>query len=136
MLTRLPRLRALAFAACVAGVVPVAASSTVATAAPTASAAAVKYTSCSVSNVKYPGSGYYTSLKKYRLGCSSARSNMKAHYTCRTKHGRSGHCSRVRGYRCSETRKSIPTEYNARVTCSKKKSGKTYKFVYTYQQNT
>lgn len=129
MLTRLPRLRTLAVMACVAGAVPVVASSTVATAAPTASAARTCTTS-----IKYPGVGYFTSLKTTRLSCRSGRSNMKAHYNCRTKHSKSGKCSSVRGYKCTETRKSIPTEYDARVTCSKKKHGKTYKFIYTYQQ--
>ncbi|MCW3040843.1 MAG: hypothetical protein JWM31_2748 [Solirubrobacterales bacterium] len=126
MPNRLPRARSIAVLACLAGAVPVvAATSTAAVASPTASAAATCKTP------KYPGVGYYTSLKATGLGCASATKVMKHHYTCRTKHGKSGTCSRVDGYKCTEKRVKSAIEYDARVTCSK--SGK--KVVYTYQQD-
>lgn len=133
MLNRLPRLRTLAVMACVAGAVPVVVSSTVATAAPTARAASSNSHTCKTRS--YPGSGYFTSLKTYRTSCASGRTVMLNHYKCRVKHGRKGHCGSTSGYHCSETRKSIPTEYNARVSCKKTRHGRTYKVSYTYQQN-
>ena len=79
---------------------------------------------------KYPGQGYFTSLQVSRVSCATGKRVMRAHYTCRTKHGRKGRCPSVLGYRCTETRRSIPTEYTSRVTC---KRG-TKKVVYTYEQ--
>jgi hypothetical protein len=83
---------------------------------------------------KYPGQGYFTSLDVSHTSCATGVKVTKAHYRCRTRHGKKGRCtSRVLGYRCTEgKRNSIPTEYTARVTC---KNG-TRKVVYTYQQNT
>lgn len=136
MLTRLPRLRALAVMACVAGAVPVVVSSTVATAAPTASAASSNSHTCSTPS--YPGSGYFNTLKTYRTSCKSGRKVVLNHYKCRVKHGRKGHCGKTSGYRCTEYRPksgAIATQYNARVTCKKKRHGRTYKVVYTYQQD-
>ena len=80
---------------------------------------------------KYPGLGYFTTLEVTHVSCATGRRVTLAHYRCRTKHGRSGRCSSVLGYRCSERRNSIPTEYNARVSC---KRG-TKRVVYTYQQH-
>jgi hypothetical protein len=82
----------------------------------------------------YPGSGYFTSLKVSHVSCSTGRTVTLAHYRCRTENGRKGRCKRrVRGYRCSENRFStIPTEFNARVTC--KRGAR--RVIYTYQQNT
>ena len=86
----------------------------------------------SCSPPKYPGNGYFTSLKVTGTGCTTGKRVALAHYRCRTKHGKKGRCSsRVRGFRCSENRNSIPTEINSRVTC--KDGGK--KVVFTYQQN-
>jgi hypothetical protein len=79
---------------------------------------------------KYPGQGYFTSLQVSHVSCATGKKVMHAHYRCRIRHGRKGHCGRVLGYRCTETRRSIPTEYTARVTC---KSG-SKKVVYTYEQ--
>ena len=83
---------------------------------------------------KYPGSGYFTSLKASGVSCKKARKVALAHYECRTENGRKGRCSRrVLRFRCSEDRfAQIPTEFNSRVTC--KRGGKRVKF--TYQQNT
>jgi hypothetical protein len=81
---------------------------------------------------KYPGQGYFTSLKVTGISCSGGKAVMKGHYRCRTKNGIKGKCASFNGWRCSEKRQVIPTEYNARVTC--KKGSRTV--VYTYQQDT
>ncbi|MCW2966358.1 MAG: hypothetical protein JWM71_130, partial [Solirubrobacteraceae bacterium] len=95
-------------------------------AAPAAHAAAT----CSAP--KYPGQGYFTSLKVAHVSCATGKKVTLAHYRCRTKHGIRGKCARVDGYKCSEHRNSIPTEFDSRVTCV---SG-SRRVVYTYQQNT
>jgi hypothetical protein len=84
-------------------------------------------------NPKYPGSGYFTSLKVTKVSCATGKKVAVAYYKCRLKHGVSGRCtSRVLGYSCKETRTSIPTEIDARVTC---KDG-SKKVEHSYQQNT
>lgn len=122
------RLRAVAALATVAAAVPVVGGvATAGAAQPTATASK----SCGSSLPKYPGVGYFTSLKVYGLSCSSGKKVMLAHYRCRVKHGKAGKCGSVSGYRCSERRFMGPTEYDARVTC--KKGSK--KVVYTYSQD-
>jgi hypothetical protein len=93
---------------------------------PTASAA-------TCSPPAYPGSGYFTTLKTKNVGCKTGKKVTLAHYRCRIEHGKKGRCKRkVLGYRCSEKRTAIPTEFNSKVTC---KRG-TKRVIYTYQQNT
>lgn len=126
---RLRRARSVAVLACLAGAVPaVAVTSTAAAAGPVASAAAT----CSAP--KYPGVGYFTSLKATKVSCKSANTVLKHHYSCRLKKGRSGKCTKkVDGYKCTEgKRQSSSVEFNARVTCTKS-GGK--KIVFTYQQD-
>jgi hypothetical protein len=84
----------------------------------------------SCSPPKYPGQGYFTSLQVAHVSCATGKKVTLAHYRCRIKHGRKGRCSSVLHYRCTETRRSIPTEFTARVTC---KSG-ARKVIYTYEQ--
>lgn len=79
---------------------------------------------------KYPGQGYFQRLTVSRVSCTTGRRVMRAHYACRTRHGRKGFCPSVLGYRCKEIRNAISTEYNARVTCT---SG-VRRVVYFYQQ--
>jgi hypothetical protein len=82
---------------------------------------------------KYPGSGYFTSLKVVKVSCATGKRVTLAHYRCRVRHGAAGHCrSRVRGYRCTERRTTISTEIDAIVTCRHSDT----KVVYSYQQNT
>ena len=82
---------------------------------------------------KYPGSGYFTSLKVTHTSCTTGRKLELAYYHCRLHHGVKGRCtSRVMGYKCKEVRNSIPTEIDARVTCT----NGSRKIVHTYQQNT
>jgi hypothetical protein len=81
---------------------------------------------------KYPGSGYFTSLKVTKTTCATGRKLEVAFYHCRLKHGLRGRCSGVLGYKCTEKRVSIPTEIDARVTCTRGSK----KILHTYQQNT
>jgi hypothetical protein len=82
---------------------------------------------------KYPGEGYFTSLTATEVSCSTASKFVVKYYKCRTKTGPAGRCvKRVDGYSCTETRQSIPTEINGRVTCKKGSR----RIVHTYQQNT
>jgi hypothetical protein len=96
-----------------------------------ASATAAKTTTCKAP--KYPGNGYFTSLTVNGTSCKQGSKLAIAYYKCRTKKSVSGKCSGgVLGYKCTDTRKSIPTEIDGRVTC--KKSHAT--IVHTYQQDT
>ena len=82
---------------------------------------------------KYPGSGYFTTLKVTKVSCSTGRSVALAFHKCRTKTSIKGRCtSRVNGYSCKETRKSIATEIDGRVRCTRGSR----KVELTYQQNT
>lgn len=81
---------------------------------------------------KYPGSGYFTSLKVVNVTCKTGSALALAHYRCRIKKGAAGTCGHARGYSCSERRTRIPTEINALVTC---RNGAA-KVVFSYQQNT
>jgi hypothetical protein len=84
---------------------------------------------------KYPGSGYFTSLKVKGVGCDTGAKLAKAYYKCRTGDGDpAGKCeqAKVMKYTCKETRNAIPTEINARVTCTRGKR----RVVHTYQQDT
>jgi hypothetical protein len=89
-------------------------------------------TTCSVP--KYPGSGYFTSLSVKKVGCATGRKLALRWYACRTQDGGiKGHCARhVLGFSCTEVRQSIPTEFDARVTC--RRGGR--RIVHTYQQDT
>jgi hypothetical protein len=114
----LPRPRLLVAAICAAAALPLAGAS------PAAAA------TCKPG--KYPGQGYFTSLKVSHISCSGGRDVMRAHYRCRTRNGIKGRCPSFNGWRCTERRQAIATEYNARVTC--RKGSRTV--IYTYQQNT
>ncbi|MEJ7804171.1 MAG: hypothetical protein WKH68_12500 [Candidatus Limnocylindria bacterium] len=82
---------------------------------------------------RYPGSGYFTSLKVTAVSCGRGREVALAHYRCRVKNGRTGKCAgRSSGFRCSEKRTSISTELNSLVTC--RRGDTTVRF--SYQQNT
>jgi len=84
------------------------------------------------STPKYPGTGYFTSLSVKGTSCSTGRKFVLAYYKCRTAHGVKGRCTKkVMGYACKEKRDSIPTEIDARVTCTHG----SHRIVHTYQQN-
>jgi hypothetical protein len=85
---------------------------------PTASAAA----RCSLKGKERRlGPTYVTSLSVTGVSCATGEKVVKDYYRCRVRHGgRKGHCrSRVRGFRCTEKRESISTQFDARVSCRK-----------------
>jgi len=82
---------------------------------------------------KYPGTGYFTSLKVTGVSCATGKKVMLAYYKCRIKNGVAGTCkTKVLGYTCKEVRNTIPVEFDARVTCTNGSK----KVVHTYQQDT
>ena len=105
-------------------------------AAAPADASATAHAAKACSPPDYPGNGYFTSLSVRHTTCGKGRKVARAHYRCRRKHGIRGHCHhRVLHYRCKERRPSsarIPTQYSARVTCTRGKR----RVVFVYQQNT
>lgn len=40
------------------------------------------------------------------------------YHRCRHEHGAGGRCGRLQGYRCTEKREPIPTQYDSRATCT------------------
>ncbi len=84
---------------------------------------------------RYPGAGYFTGkIRATGVTCTYAKRFVLSYYRCRTNSGRNpaGRCrTRVREFRCTETRTSIPTELNGRVTCRRGSQ----RIVHTYQQN-
>ena len=79
---------------------------------------------------KYPGSGYFTSLRVAHVSCATGKRVALAHYHCRRKHGIKGRCPSVLGYRCSERRNANSVEFVSRTTCTRGSR----KVLFTYQQ--
>src|SRR4051795_5866061 len=65
------------------------------------------------------GTTYVTKLTATNVTCTKAKSVVKAFHRCRRANGGAkGRCvSRVQGFRCTETRETIPTQFDARATC-------------------
>jgi hypothetical protein len=85
---------------------------------PTATAAA----KCSLSGKERKlGPTYTTSLTVTGVSCATGEGVVKDYYTCRVRRGgKKGRCTtRVRGFSCTETRESIPTQFDAKVSCRK-----------------
>lgn len=79
------------------------------------------------------GATYVTTLSATGVSCSSAQTLVKSFHKCRREHGGAdGKCSKVSGYKCTEKREAIPTQFDARATCTKGKR----KVIQTYTQNT
>jgi hypothetical protein len=81
---------------------------------------AVGATRCDVSkDGRKLGTTYVTRLTATGVTCTKAKSVVKAFHRCRRANGGAkGRCtSRVQGFRCTETRESIPTQFDARATC-------------------
>jgi hypothetical protein len=105
--------------------------SAVATAAAPPSRPATAARACAPS--KYPGNGYFTSLNVSRTSCARGREVAMAYYRCRMRKGIRARCTTpVLGFRCKEVRQTIPTEFDAKVTCTRGGS----RVIHTYQQNT
>jgi hypothetical protein len=111
-----------------ASVAVVLAVSTGAHAAPTATAAAT----CDVAkDGRKLGATYVTSLSATKVSCAKAKTLVKSFNSCRRAHGGAdGKCSSFSGFTCTETRKAIPTEFSAKVSC-KASGGRQLKFAYT-----
>ena len=76
------------------------------------------------------GTTYVTTLSVSGLSCSSGKRQVRAYHRCRNRNGgKDGRCPRVDGYRCSERRSGIKTQFNGRVTC--RRGSKTVKHTYT-----
>jgi hypothetical protein len=65
------------------------------------------------------GPTYVTSLQVTHTSCATGKRVVRAYYRCRKANGGvKGTChSRVLGYRCSEQRAGIKTQFSAKVTC-------------------
>jgi hypothetical protein len=89
-------------------------------------------TTCSVKkDGRKLGTTYVTKLTVTSVTCTTAKSVVKAFHRCRRSNGGvSGHCTRaVEGFRCTETRDTIPTQFVARATC--RSGGRAIRFTYT-----
>jgi hypothetical protein len=77
------------------------------------------------------GTTYVTRLTVTSVSCTKAKSVVKAFQRCRRSNGGvAGRCTRsVQGYRCTETRDTIPTQFVSRASC---RSGpRAIRFTYT-----
>jgi hypothetical protein len=93
---------------------------------------AVSAATCDVSkDGRKLGATYVTSLSATKIGCAKAKALVKSFNKCRRAHGGAdGKCTSFSGYTCSETRKAIPTEFSAKVSC-KASGGRRLKIAYT-----
>jgi hypothetical protein len=92
----------------------------IAAAAAHAGSPAAAATRCDVSkDGRRLGTTYVTRLTATNVSCTKAKSVVKAFHRCRRANGGvKGRCtSRVQGFRCTERRESIPTQFDARATC-------------------
>jgi hypothetical protein len=97
--------------------------------APTAGAdpVATASKSCGVGDSRSYGTTYVISINASNTSCRNARKLIRAFHACRP--GKSGRCSSVKGYSCSERRNRGATQYDSNVTC--RKGRKTVKHTYT-----
>ena len=120
----------------------VAALTTVALAAPSGSvAASTKTCKLSIPASEHLGPSYVlyaegkAGYKVTGASCAAGKAVIKSFHSCRLKHGKKGRCTtKVRGYKCTETRpagEAIPSQFTGHVTC---KSG-SKKVTHIYQQD-
>jgi hypothetical protein len=102
--------------------------------APAASAASPSATAakgCSIGDSRSYGTSYVLKISVRGTSCRSGKRLIRAFHDCRP--GKSGRCSRVSRYSCSESRfDRISTQYSSRVTC--RRGDRVVK--HTYQQFT
>jgi hypothetical protein len=90
-------------------------------------------TTCNISGKERKlGATYVTSLSASGVGCARAETVVKAYHRCRHRHGAAGRCPRVLGYKCSEKREAIATQYDSHATCTHGSR----RVVQVYTQNT
>jgi hypothetical protein len=91
---------------------------TAATAAFAVLAAPASARSCDVGNTRGYGTTYVIKINVSGASCAKGKSVVRAFHACRP--GKSGHCSRAAGYRCSERRfNKSPQSYDSDVTCKR-----------------
>jgi hypothetical protein len=86
-----------------------------------ASVPAASASGCSVSTKpRAYGPTYVTSLSVVRVSCADGKDLIRAYDRCRrARAGVRGRCPRVHRFRCSERRRSISTEFSAKVSCAR-----------------
>lgn len=76
------------------------------------------------------GTSYVYRLRVTGISCKAGRSNISAYNSCRRRNGGArGRCGRVRGYSCSESRRSSRFQFDASATC--RNGGRRFSFGYT-----
>jgi hypothetical protein len=90
-----------------------------ATAAPAAAASTPRQCELTTSEQTRLGATYVTSLAVSRVSCARGKQVVKAFQACRKAHGgATGRCpARPLGYRCTERRGGIATQFSAKVVC-------------------
>lgn len=79
------------------------------------------------------GVSYVTSLEVKRVTCARGKKVVRAYHACRkARGGIKGRCPRVNGYRCTERRETISTQFSAKATCRKGSR----RVIHTYSQFT
>ena len=74
----------------------------------------------STSEQRRLGATYVTTLSVTGLSCSSGKRQVRAFHRCRVRNGgRDGRCPRVDGWRCSDRRSGIRTQFSGRVRCTR-----------------
>ncbi len=85
--------------------------------------------SCGSASIPSLGAGYIYGLGVTGTGCATGRKVEVAWQGCRLKHGLSGRChSTVAGFRCSEQRQGIATNFTAKVSCHKSRARVSYSY--------
>lgn len=125
-----PSLTVLAVAAALMGSLAVTAGASTPAGGPTASSA----TTCNINSVSRKlGPTYVTSLKVFHVSCAQGVSLVRAFHKCRMVKGKKGRCTHtVQGYRCTEKRGGIKTQFSGKVTCTRGRAS----VVHTYTQFT
>lgn len=79
------------------------------------------------------GPTYVLAVSTRRVSCRKAKRVVRAYHACRYRNGgKRGKCPRVSGFRCSERRSGIRSQFDARATCKKGRR----RVKHTYTQNT
>jgi len=79
------------------------------------------------------GTSYVHRLTVRAISCATGRSLVRSYHACRRRNGGlRGRCSYVRGYRCTEFRRSSRYQFDATASCRRG----IRRFVVSYTQNT
>lgn len=84
----------------------------------------------STSEQRRLGATYVTTLTVTGVSCAAGKRQVRAFHRCRNRDGgRKGRCPRVDGYRCSDRRTGIRTQFSGRVVC--RRGSRTVRHTYT-----